>query len=397
MNSARLFNSHYKGFFTLLLLLVSIINSQGQVVFEKGYFIDNNNNKTVCQINNYEWKNNPNKIEYKLEDNTEIFTEHIANIKEFQVANLKFKRFTVDIDRSGESVNNMSMDREPNFKEETLFLRYIIEGYASLFESPKHQKFFFTVNDTIVSQLIYKEYISENRVLKNNLYHSQLYEKLKCSDISVIDIKNTKYLKKDLIKLFEKYNTCKDSDFIFYKKDNKKDLFNLYIKPGFRIATLSIENNQNTSQSIDFGGNESFSFGLESEFVLPINKNKWALTIEPTYQYYKAKDPRPNYSNDVDYKSIELPIGLRYYLFLNEKSKLFFSLSFVLIDLPINSKIGYLEINTRNNLNFGFGYNYNNKFSAEFRYGSPREILSNHVYYKSKYQIFSLLIGYAIF
>jgi hypothetical protein len=141
----------------------------------------------------------------------------------------------------------------------------------------------------------------------------------------------------------------------------------------------------------------SFSFGLEASLILPFNKNKWAVTFEPTYQYYKAEDPRPNYENSVDYQSIELPVGITYNIFFSQSSKIFLTFSVVVLDIPFNSSIGSLEVSTGQNLNAGFGYAFRNKYSLEVQYGSPRSLLGNYAFYKSNYQSVSVIFGYNFF
>ena len=64
----------------------------------------------------------------------------------------------------------------------------------------------------------------------------------------------------------------------------EKDWFNLSIRPGMNYATLSIGNDLTLSiTNIDFGNKLGFRLGLEAEFVLPFNKYKWAIIVEPTY------------------------------------------------------------------------------------------------------------------
>ena len=49
-----------------------------------------------------------------------------------------------------------------------------------------------------------------------------------------------------------------------------------------------------------------------------------------------------------------------------------------------------------NNFNLGMGYQHN-KMSAEFRVGSPREMLSNYTYFSGKDRSLSPVFGYTLF
>lgn len=381
----------------ITLFLIPFKYSNSQVTYEQGYFIDNNSNRIDCLIKNYQWKNSPKKLELKLNSNSNSIKKDINDIKEFQVSNLKYKRVKIEIDQSSNSLSNLSDRKKPEYKEEIIFLKYIIEGCANLFESPNHNKFFYNINGSELTQLVFKEYLSENIVKTNNLYKAQLSKDLNCSEITALDIKNTDYNIKDLKTIFMKFNGCSDCTYKDYDLTEKRDFFNLTLRPGVQLSTLSISNSFNNSQNIDFGMDITFRFGIESEFIFPFNKNKWAFIFEPTYQTYKSKDPRANYKNDVNYTSIEFPLGLRYYMYLSIHSKLFLSSSFVFLDVPINSSIGSLEIKTTNNLRLGLGYKYKNRLSGEVVFSTKREILSSYVFYNSYYKYFAVIVGYSIF
>lgn len=384
----------------LIVIVVSLLLTShlaGQVRFEPGYFVDNSGVKTECLIRNYDWKNSPDQLEYKLLDVQDAQIRKIGEVKEFGVSNTKYVRFTVEIDQSVDALVNISSNKDPEFKEETLFLTCLVEGCASLYQSPAHKKFFMKVDSTEIVQLISKKYLLDNRVASNNAYKSQLYSNLSCSMITLEDCRNTRYTKSDLIKIINKYNDCKECSSITYQRIKSNETFNIKIKPGLRTSTLSKKNSENTTDNVDFGWNTKFCLGLEAEFVFPFNKNKWTFVIEPTYQAYNAKDPRPYHTNVVNYQSLEIPVGLRYYMFLGDQSKLFLSTSFVVFDLPFNSNLGALEINSTRNFILGFGYNFHNRISGELRYSLPRGLLNRYVFYSTSYQSITFTLGVSIF
>ena len=51
-----------------LVFPILATNCCAQISFEKGYYIDNSNQKVDCLIKNVDWKNNPTSFEYKLSD-----------------------------------------------------------------------------------------------------------------------------------------------------------------------------------------------------------------------------------------------------------------------------------------------------------------------------------------
>ena len=146
---------------------------------------------------------------------------------------------------------------------------------------------------------------------------------------------------------------------------------------------------------------------------MPFNKNKWAIAIEPTYQSFKSQKTT-NVNNisggvliaNVDYSSVEVPVGLRHYFYLNNNSKIFINASYI-FDLSSKSSIEFtrndgsnlnsLEIETRNNLAMGIGYKQNDRYSLEIRYQTNREILGNYLSWNSEYKTLSIIFGYSLF
>jgi len=164
---------------------------------------------------------------------------------------------------------------------------------------------------------------------------------------------------------------------------------------------------------IDYKNQINYRLGIEAEFILPFNKDKWSLIVEPTHQYYRA-EKRTKRSDvgggilvsEVHYQAIELPLGARHYFFLNNNSKIFINGSY-LFNLPYHSKlelrrndgsiIGSTSIRPKTNLAFGLGYQYNNRISLELRYIASPDILRKRLHWSSQYKTLSIMIGYSLF
>lgn len=193
-----------------------------------------------------------------------------------------------------------------------------------------------------------------------------------------------------------------NNEYTVLKEEHKRDLFNLNIRPGLSLSSLSINNNISNQRDVDFGNKLNIRMGVELEFVLPYNKNKWALLVEPVYQYYNLeKRINHNYSEivNVNYKSFEINAGLRHYLYLNDKSKFFITCKYV-IALPQDSKINFeysndLNLSRSTNINCGLGYKYD-KYSFELCYGFKRELLE-YSQWTSNYNLISLVVAYSLF
>ncbi len=393
---------------SILITILSIIsfNCYSQTKYENGYYINNNNEKIACFILNNDWLNNPTEISLKYSENEQSKTETIEYIKEFGInGKIKYIRYNVNIDRSSNLLSSLDHKRNPVLSEEQLFLKVLIEGKANLYSynSSNVEKFFFNIDNSNIEQLIYKSYLTnDNQIITNNDFKQQIVSNLKCSDISINEIQNAEYKSNKLINLFLKYNKCVNSQFSNYSIKEKKEIFHLYLKAGLKSSSLEIKNSISNLKDTDFGNKLGVRAGIEAEIILPFNNDKWALIIEPTYQNFKSKKETTELTSEVDYKSIEIPFGVRHYMFISENSKLFIN-GFIIMDFNLNSKFDFkrqwestLDIKSGSNIGFGFGYNYNEKYSMELRYHSSRDLLTNYGPWDSEYNSFSILFGYSI-
>lgn len=402
---------------SLLLIAFFSINSFSQITFEKGYYIDNSNQRIECLIKNIDWKNNPTEFTYKLTETDTPKEITIKSVNEFGINNVsKYVRSIVKIDRSSEKFNEMNNEKEPIFNEEELFLKVLIEGKANLYfyESNDLKRYFYSVENYAIEQLIYKKYKASDYVISsNNSFKQQLWISLKCPSITMKKINSIMYRKNDLIKLFLEYNKCNNSENINYEEKLNKDLFNLTIRPRLNNSSLSIQEDMIPEiLGTDFGSKLGFGIGIEAELIMPFNKNKWGIIIEPTYQYFKSNKTKesPYYGGliiaKVDYKSIELPLGFRHYFFLTDESKIFldvvyitnFNLSSSSIEFKRSNGAFISSISTadsKNNIAIGLGYKFKD-YNIQLRYHSKRDVLGYYNFWDSDYKNISLIFGYTL-
>jgi len=420
-------NPMKKRLLTILLFTISV-TPYAQIILEKGYFINETNERVTCEIKNLDWKNNPTEFEYCLSSGESLQKASIDTIKEFGlIGGSKYVRSKVLIDRSDNDVNHLSTQRNPDFKEELLYLKVLIEGRASLYlyEDGRLIRFFYSKNDSSIQQLVYKQYLVDNvydryerliqnRIGENKYYQQQILVDLNCDESTSVNIRNLRYSQKDLEKVFINYNECTNSASVTYNTKQKRDWFNLTLRPGLNSSSLSIKNTVTDFWNTDFDNELTFRMGIETEFVLPFNKNKWSLIIEPTYQYYESENSETTTSiqggiihSEVNYHSIEIPFGIRHAFYLGHHSKLLVDLACV-VDFSNDSNIKFYKINgtlinsldikSRPNAAIGIGYQFKEKYSFELRYLTDREFLSDYTYWSgSKYKTCSIILGYSIF
>ena len=402
----------------LLIILAFGINGYSQIIFEKGYLINNSNEKIECLIKNNDWKNNPETFEYKLSENSEPAIADVKSAKEFGIYSIsKYIRSNVKIDKSKENLDDLSYDKEPTYVEEVLFLKVLVEGKSNLYYyvNGNLQRFYYNTDSSAIEPLVYKKYlVSENVVEENNQFKRQLWADLKCPTIGINKVENLHYKKNSILNFFMEYNKCSNSNFTRYDGKVKKDLVNLTLRAHLNNSSAYIRNTAYTRNSTaDFGSKSTLGFGIEAEYIFPFNKNKWSIFVEPTYQNFKAEIITDDFFvatkkliSNINYSSIEVPLGIRHYLFLNKNSKLFINASYV-FDFNLKSSIeirrddntyyNSLLVNTLNNTSFGVGYKFKDKYSIETRYQTSRTLLSDYLFWDSSYTTASLIFGYSFF
>lgn len=242
--------------------------------------------------------------------------------------------------------------------------------------------------------MIYKKYIdnSTGLIYSNNEFKNQ---------ISTFSDKNTNYLdykESQIVKIFEEKNQTK-------KLSAQKDYFHLTIRSGVNSSKMSAYSNLN--KKFEMGTKTTFQIGLEAEYNVSFNKNKWAMIFEPQFSTAYISEIDVPYLNNstltqkmiTEYQVLQFPIGLRHYMYLNSKHRIFLNISYSW-NLPLKFDISYLERkdiqNATNkdfagkaNIIYGIGYSYNNKYFLETRYQSSKLLWPG-----DKFNTLSLIIGY---
>ena len=403
--------------FVLSFLLLSSI-CFSQIIFEKGYFIDNENNRIECLIKNYGWKANPNTIIYKLNENTEEKKAQISTIKEFSIGNsLKYVRENVQIDISSNQVAKLSTESNPIWSDEQLLLKVLVEGDATLYcyERDDHKRYFYRVGDNPIQQLIYKRYlrVKDGRHIRINAsFRQQLIKEIPCQEYSRGQMAVLKYTDKDLIGYFNTYNKIEVEESVQHENSNNRKKFNLRVKPGINYSSLSIQNSMSSTLDLDFDTEIGYQIKAELEFILPYNKNKWAIVLEPGFYKIESKKDKiisriisdQNVGASIDYSYVDIPVGIRHNFFLNNENRIFVSGLFIpnfVIDQ--NATIDFYDPNL-NDLDIEHPHSFAieaglimKKWSIDVSYRLNRNILEDYTAWGADYKVLSLSIGYRLF
>jgi hypothetical protein len=396
--------------FVMLCMILALITTStfAQIEFEKGYVIDSNNQKSECLIRNIDWANNPERFLYKLTADGVVQTGDVQSIKEFSVYGYsKYISAHVKIDRSPYEVSKLTTERNPVWTEEDIFLKVISEGKISLlYYGESNLRHFFYKSDNTIEQLVYKRYKmpGKNAVGENSLFKQQLWNYTRdCKNVDEKLVSHLSYDKTSLENYFARYNECYDVAITNLNEvKKKKTQFDLKAVAGLNYISSYFEDHYNRflydDQSVTFESKTAASFGLELEAILPINKNKWGVFLAPRYFQFKSE----RQTSTIQCAMIEVPLGVRYYAFLNKHTRLFFDLSYarnivagkseVYAGYPQPFKIGP----TASSLTGGAGLEFH-RFSGEIKYVTCNDLLGDYSSWQLYYNRISLELGVRLF
>ena len=370
----------------MALLLLSCSFSFAQINFEPGYLIENNGTKKEVLIKNIAWKNNPTEFEFKETTADKSEKIEMESVKEFSVNSYKFVRFTINIDFSKTNANELSESANPEWKSVTVFLKLLVEGELNLYQYENGNLIRYFISSGAhqdAAQLIYRQYNENaNQIKTDYSFRNQLYTAMKSAAFNADDFRKINYKKEDLTAIFVKYNQLKTEIFTDHTKQQNKSSLHLKALVGVNSTSIDFENISNRA-TFEFDTKATLKFGLELEAILPFNNNKWSLFLQPNFQTFKSEGKRLNVKTEIDYKFIEIPIGVRHYFFLSDKSKLSldagYSLSFA---MDSHMKYGTSETPLKKSSNYfaGIGFDYKS-YGIEARYGFNRGLTKNAAFF----------------
>lgn len=391
----------------------------GQVTFEKGYYINNDSETIEGYIKNKDWKSNPVSIEYKQSLESASIQLSVKKVKEFGFAEGRiYQRFVVDIDDSSDFIAQITDQRNFTYHKDTLLLKAEVKGYANLYSYSKGnlKTFFYSVGNTVISQLGYKKYYDSGRVIReHNYYKQQLTNTLRCSHMSKSTFEKLKYKLTFLKQLFIDFHICNNYPYETFDNTDSKGALRFSLETMIRYARYRSKPSSTSGSnfgfgSFDFGYGYGYAIGSEIEYTLPFRANTWALIIEPRFSFFQREtiiqintfNPSPETTTaNLKYNAINVPVGLRHKIFIGD-NKLLISASLNL-GIAFNSSLFYdlsgatsFDIQPRPNAIIAVGYVFKDKFQIEFGYDTTKELLSNNFARRSDFDGIHLSVGYSL-
>ncbi len=398
---------------TLTWLLLVTHTVVGQILYEPGYVIGEDGQRLEGLIQHRDELRNPSDIRFKETDQSKPRTIEIDAVKAFGIgSNVRFLKAVVEIDRSTHKQHMLNQNPNPEWQEDTVLLQFLIEGDVSLFyfQDRKNTAMFVRQGDAEIKQLIYKPYRdTEDQLRYNTFYRNQLGFLLDCAEMEGKPLDQLRYSKSEMIAYFKAYYACTGSSFQDYTLKPKRDAFNLYITGGYRNASFQsvpFYFRPLQLQKLDFGQDQGLTFGLDFEYILPFNRNRWALFVAPMYHRFSGTAEFDGDVLSADYRALELPLGLRRYYFIHPDHKISLALAYQIafdagskgVDFPSFNQRGLSLGSNGNQWVIGVGYRYKHILSLEGRLQSYRNTQLDYWNWNIRYRAHAeIVLGVGLF
>lgn len=304
----------------LVMCVLSIHLSFSQENFETAYLLNNEGDTIKGYVDYRNWLENPEVIKFKehLDHEPKIITP--LEIKGFGVADEIYLSAITDIETSSILTSELDFHSDLNLKKDTIFLQTLFMGDKSLFyyRSQAAKDNFYIMIDGQFELLIYKKYIVSNETgerftKENQKYKGQLSVYMNDPLLST-DIGRTKYKRKYLEKIYNKYykNAAASPDF---RKKHDKTIFEFGVLAGASVTNFNFNSNDGYKEEIvnaDYETSVDFTAAVYMDIVLPRNLNKWSVNNEISYSSYKVTGSYSNFVNENNYENYQIEFAYSY-------------------------------------------------------------------------------------
>lgn len=390
----------------LILILAIVISSalsvNGQVAIpmEKGWFVDNDGNRTECMIRDSDWLNNPTSFKYRLDGSDVVNTASIDEVSEFGTySGVKYVRRLVKVCVTPVSPENKATDYI--YKMHKAFLKVLSEGNVNLYVYKPEKaglNFYTSTGDhSIAELLVYQEYVEDGIIKENITFKRQVLAALGNSSAYRGAVENLKYSQDSLMSLFSEFNGSTHP---------AKKAVDLKISGQLAFAACPFYNVVDETRPdiyrYEMGPVITPGIGAEFEIIMPFNKGRWEILVNPVlYGYKKTQEywSRELRSDAVASQLyLELYVALRYGFDIGDKFRVYANAGYG-IDAGLKSwmhfyPIGEVGAAVGGTPVFGLGCRYGNRFSLELRYGSPKDQIDRTYSWATESPRIGLMLGY---
>jgi hypothetical protein len=271
---------------------------------------------------------------------------------------------------------------ESRYFHKNVLLKNVLKSKYSLYSLSGFEKniYYYQVESGELILIDYFEFYSENGKVKNN-YKRELFNKLKCSTLTLSDFDKIHYREDDLITFFTKLNNCNNVEVEKISKNKSNLKYNFGIVAGVNNYNLEAFKPYFLSQNsigLYLGVENSLKFSNNFEVFHKLGYENFSSTSSISETPF-ASYTIINYSYNVSLSLVSNNIGFRYYFSKNENSFFIDSSMRHTLDIKNPTDANYYIKSTAESvisnpelsffsLEFGIGYKYKNKYFTELRY-----------------------------
>ena len=316
----------------------------------------------------------------------------------------KLERFTVLLDRNPLDVDRLKQDKTPKLKEQTVILRYLIEGDVDLLYWADEGRFAYFIREgaDIPEQLLFHRYLIEQTRVKEDRNYVYQLSKFACPTASKQPSPaSLDYREKDFLAFVTAANACRNaSNEVFGKKYSP-----LQIKFGGGVRVSALQISSPSSRPAEPLATKVHAVGAAevTYFFNPISRRS-AVFLLAQYSSFDTEGVVFDRLRGSEYSAINFTIGGRY------SNRLLglpvFADIGVDLNLPFNSRITLLTNPGRQapqigELNVGLriaaGIEFIPRVSATLAYQVPHNTHPNSATLVTYLQTFTASVLYQLF
>ncbi len=390
----------FQSLLRLFFLLLFFNPSFGQIRFVEGILGQSGKAARQVLLEDREWLGTPASIQFKTSEFAEVQKLSLTEIDYFQIGNeAKYIKKEVDLNVSSTDTRRLESTRLPVIEKRTVLLKVLVEGSVSLlmYEDPLYFNFLVQKGNSIPELLVYKKYLINNHQIS---YNQTFIQQLKNSYMFPgANPEAVSYTENSLSNYFLKLNQSIDSKDITIYKREKKNVFSFSPKFGFTYSDIGLrlpEPLGGSSYVYKWPKHLEYRIGTEIEATLPFNKNKWSVILEPSLQWNPHDSLSHLFYERSGFKFLEFPVGLRYYFFLGDNSRISLTAQCSPGFGPaFGSVVKGKKVNPSANFSGAVGFNLN-KITIEGKYISNTNLFALYQNSRTEYYRYVLSVSYRL-
>lgn len=292
-----------------------------QSQWTNGYVVEASGDRKECLIQSETWFRNPEKVTYKLSAESKEIEAGPEDLLEFGTSGVRFIGGEFKIDMSSEDVDLLSRSAGPEYGQQYLFLRVILDGNPGLLEHENQEgqrRYFAYMKDETV-QLINRQFKVDGRVATDRRFRKQLKVILAHPEMSPQVFQTINYSRRPIERLFGKYYQLTNQE---YQVEEQEKAFEILVGAGVEMTRPTLDYKP-FDEKHEFDQRLSIIPTVRLKYYIPRMNRKISIPFGLSYSSYSSSamadftgvDP----DMDLSYSAVVVFFGGEYNIFLNKE------------------------------------------------------------------------------